>query len=248
MRIVAVIPARMGSERLPGKVLLPVRGKPLLGHLIDRVRMCRGIDEVVVATSDKPENDAIENYCASRSILTFHGSEDDVLSRLDGVMRLMHADTGVLLFGDGPLIDPRIIDDCINVFCDAGEYDLVSNDLKTNWPPGMEVEVFGAAAIEDANASCVDPAVREHGTLFIRTQPERYRLYNIDAPREYKRPDLSFEVDEEVDFLVIEKILMHFNQRPDFTLRELIDFMDKNPNLREMTANVERRWKQYRET
>lgn len=248
MRIVAVIPARMGSGRLPGKVLLPVLGKPLLGHLIDRVRMCLSIDEVVVATSDKPENDAIENYCASRSILTFRGSEDDVLSRLDSVMQLMHADTGVMLFGDGPLIDPKIIDDCVTVFCDAGEYDLVGNDLRTNWPPGMEVEVFGAAAIEDANASCVDPAVREHGTLYIRTQPTRYRLYNIDAPSEYKRPDLSFEVDEEVDFFVIEKILMHFNQRPDFTLRELIDFMDKNPNLREMTANVERRWKRYRET
>ena len=247
MRIVAVIPARMGSGRLSGKVMLPILGKPLLGYLIDRVRLCRSIDEIVVATSETSENDVIEDYCNSQGIGSFRGAEDDVLSRLDGVMRLTHADTGVLLFGDGPLIDPKIIDDCVNVFCDAGEYDLVSNDLTTNWPPGMEVEVFGTDAITDANAFCLDPEVREHGTLYIRTQPERYRLYNIDAPHEYKRPDLSFEVDEAVDFHVIEKISTHFRYRTDFTLGELIEFMDNNPNLREMTANVERRWKRYRE-
>lgn len=247
MRIVAVIPVRMGSGRLPGKVLLSVRGKPLLGYLIDRVRLCSSIDEIVVATSDQAENDLVVNYCESIGISAFRGSEVDVLSRLDGAMRISHADTGVLLFGDGPLVDPEIIEDCIKLFRAKKDYDFVGNDLRTSWPPGMEVEVFRASAIEDSNSRCEDPVVREHGTLYIRTHPEQYRLENVSAPEKYRRPDLSFEVDEEADFQVIRQVLEHFYPRSDFSLAELIEFMDKRADLREMTAEVTRRWKQYRE-
>jgi len=237
----------MGSGRLPGKVLSLILGKPLLGHLLDRICLCPSIDDIVVATSDKSENDVIEKYCEVRGISTFRGSEDDVLSRLDGAIQWSRADKGVLLFGDGPLVDPQIIEELVNFSAANEEYDFVGNDLRTTWPPGMEVEVFNASAIKDANAHCTDFAVREHGTLHIRTHPERYKLHNIDASLEYRRPDLSFEVDEEVDFYVVEKILAHFEPRKEFSLREIIEFMDKNPHLGEMTAKVERRWTQYRE-
>ena len=246
MRTVAVILARIGSGRLPGKVMRSVDGKPLLGYLLDRVGLCRGIDEIIVASSEKTENDVIESYCQSRGVTVFRGSEEDVLSRLDGALQSVQADTGVLVFGDGPLIDPRIIENTIRIFRETEQYDFVGNDLTTSWPPGMEVEVFKARALEDSSTRCSDSKIREHATLYIRSHPERYLLHNVNAPRSYKRPDLSFEVDEEVDFVVIKKLLEHFTKRIDFSLKELIEFMDQNPYLRELTVNVERRWKEHR--
>ena len=247
MTTVAVILARIGSERLPGKVMRRVNGKPLLGHLLDRVGFCCGIDEIIVASSEKSENDVIASYCQSRGVTAFRGSEEDVLSRLDGALQSVQADTGVLVFGDGPLVDPRIIDNIIRIFRETEQYDFVSNDLSTSWPPGMEVEVFKARAIKDSNARCSDSKIREHATLYIRSHPERYLLHHVDALGTYRRPDLSFEIDEEADFVVIKKLLENFSQRTDFSLEDLIKFMDENPHLRELTANVERRWKQYRE-
>ncbi len=246
MRTVVVIPARMGSGRLPGKVMRPVLGKPLLGHLLDRVKLCSGVDEVIVASSDRVENDVIESYCDFRGIVTFRGSEEDVLSRLVGALQSVQADTGVLVFGDGPLVDPRIIDQILTTHRETMQYDFIGNDLTTSWPPGMEVEVFQTKILEDSNARCKDSRIREHGTLYIRTHPELYVLHNVDAPKDCSRPDISFELDEEADFLVIKEILETFVDRTDVPLQELIGFMDKNPRLRELTANVERRWKQYR--
>ena len=116
MRTAVVIPARMGSGRLPGKVMRPVLGKPLLGHLLDRVKLCSEIDEIIVASSDRAENDVIESYCDFRGIVTFRGSEDDVLSRLLEALQMVHANVGVLLFGDGPLVDAKIVDKALSVF------------------------------------------------------------------------------------------------------------------------------------
>ena len=137
MRTVATIPARMGSGRLPGKVMTLLQGKPLLGYLLDRVEHCTRIDEVVVAIPESKSNDCIQDYCKSRSVSVFRGSEQDVLDRLLQALLWYEADIGVLIFSDGPLIDYQIIDNAIDAFHVLGDYDWVGNDLTTTWPSGM---------------------------------------------------------------------------------------------------------------
>jgi len=246
MRTIAVIPVRMNSERLPGKVMAPVQGQPLLGYLLSRVQRCSALDNVVIATSTNTENDCIEIYCNQKRVPVFRGSEEDLLDRILQALLWRKADAGVLVFGDGPLIDPQIISQAVSVFHANSCYDFVGNDLTTTWPPGMEVEVFKVSALADAAQRCHDPQIREHGTLFIRQNPEIFQLYNLEAPTEMSRSDLSFEVDVMEDLQVVEVLLRQFSGSADGSLEELICFMDENPQLIAGTQQIERRWKKYR--
>jgi spore coat polysaccharide biosynthesis protein SpsF (cytidylyltransferase family) len=247
MSIVAVIAARMGSSRLPGKALRLLAGKPLLGHLLDRVMLARRLDGIVVATSTRPENDAIAAYCASRAVACFRGDEDDVLGRMLQALRAQAATVGVQVFGDGPLIDPAIIDQVVCVYQEAdGAIDFVGNDLATTWPPGMEAEAFSVAALVDSDRRCSDAALRAHGTLFLRRNPALYRLRNVEAPPELRRPELELEVDTAEDLPVIEAALTHFAGRPRFGLADLIAFLDSRPEIAALNRHVPRRWKALR--
>ncbi|MBM3778443.1 MAG: hypothetical protein FJW23_09425 [Acidimicrobiia bacterium] len=247
MKVVASVQVRMGSGRLPGKTMLEVAGRPLLGHLLDRLARATRLDAVVVATPDNAANDVIADYCAGRDIPCFRGSEDDVLGRTLGALRMMQATVGVEAFGDSPLIDPAVVDRMVGVFLEAGgSLDFVGNDLTTTYPPGMDVEVFSVAALEDAACRTDDPAVREHGTLFIRQHPERYRILNVEAPPEHRHPDISLEVDTGEDAQVVRAILEHFEGRADCTLDDIVRFLRTRDDLRVLNAHVPRRWKAYR--
>lgn len=247
MKTVAVIPARTSSSRLPGKVMAPVLGKPLLGHLLDRVQCCSVLDEIVVATSIGSDNDTIEAYCDKRGVLVFRGSEFDVLDRLVQALEWREARIGVLVFGDCPLIDPAIITQTVLFFESQDKYDFVSNDFSTTWPPGMETEVFTVSALADSARRCTDASMREHGTLFLRQHPDLYRVHNLSAPPHLHRPELFLEVDVAEDLEVIEAILTAFEGRADITLEEIIGYMDQNSVLAARNYDVARRWKQYRD-
>ena len=227
--------------------MLPIAGKPILGHILDRLSRTSRLDAVVVATPATAPNDVIESYCADRRIACFRGSEDDVLDRTLGALQMMDAVIGVEVFGDCPLIDPTVVDEVVEVFLQArGKFDFVSNDLKTTYPPGMEVEVFTVSALKDAADRATDPAVRAHGTLYIRQTPHLYRLMNVEAPPAHRRPELELEVDSAEDAAVIAAILHRFGCRVDLRLDEIITFMDSRPDLQEANAHVPRRWKAFR--
>jgi spore coat polysaccharide biosynthesis protein SpsF (cytidylyltransferase family) len=247
MTTVAVVNVRMESTRLPGKALRDVCGKPLLERLLDRLRLAQSLDRIVVATSVRPANDSIESFCKSRQIECFRGSEDDVLSRLLGALTAAGATTGVVVFGDGPLVDPAIIDQVVGEYRRAAPpYHFVGNDLRTTYPPGMEVEVFSVAALADADDKCTDPAIREHGTLYLRLNPGKYRLLNIEAPPQLCRPDLELEVDTAADLQVLEWVTAQFGSRTDFSLGEIIRLLDGQPQLTAINRDIPRRWKEFR--
>lgn len=247
MTVIATVQVRMGSSRLPGKALRTMGDRPMLAVLLDRLALCKQLDGVVVATSERPENDAIEAFCRARGTSCFRGDEDDVLGRMMGALRNCDATVGVEIFGDCPLIDPAIVDMMIARFHAADPAcDFIGNDLQTTYPPGMEVEVFTVAALADSAIRCTDPAIREHGTLFIRQHPDLYRLLSVEATGNQRRPELELEVDTIEDFTVLEQILLHFQGRPDFSLDDIIAFADAHPELMERNAAVPRRWKQFR--
>ena len=247
MKTVAVIPVRMNSCRLPGKVMMPICGKPLLRYLLDRLERCSILDDLVVATADHPENDQIQEFCNNRGTPCFRGPEMDVLDRLLRALRWRNAETGVLVFGDCPLIDPAIVTLLVEYFQSNTGFDFVGNDLTTTSPPGMEVEVFSVDVLSESASRCADAVMREHGTLHIRTHPEIYKLHNLKAPPHWRRPDLSLEVDTMEDVTVIKRIIHQFRGSIDFTLDEIIDFMDKNPEIGMLNRDIQRRWKPYRD-
>jgi len=248
MRIVAAVLVRMNSVRLPGKVLHRLAGKPVLGHLLDRLSYCRGIDGIVVATTGGPSDDAIEDYCRERGMPCFRGSTDDVLGRLTEALSAAGADAGVVAFGDGPLADPRIIDDLIILFRSLHpNIDFVGNDLESSFPAGTEAEVVSLAALRDATTRTNDPQIREHGTLFIRQNPQLYRLRSVVAPPSLHRPEIEIEIDEAIDLEVVGSVLEHFEGRPDVPMSEILAFLDSKPDLARRNQDVERRWRRYRE-
>ena len=227
---------------------MPLGNRPLLGFLIERLRLCRTIDEVVVATSIENENDVIKEFCANEGIACFRGSEEDVLKRTLGALESVSATIGVEVFGDCPLIDPLIVDDIVTKFLDHARYDFIGNDLKTTYPPGMEVEVFSVAALQDSDyrVAASDP-IREHGTLFIRQNPQLYKVINLEAEGKRRRPEVELEVDSREDLDVVTAIIQHFDPRIDFSLDEVLRFLDDNPEIVEINRSVHRRWKEFRD-
>ncbi len=248
MKIVAVVEARMASTRLPGKVMMPIMGKPVLGYLLERLKRCRSIDKIVVATSLNAKDDAIEDYCREMEVGYFRGSEDDVLDRILGAAKSVAADVGVEIYGDCPFLEPEIIDRMIKIYLDnTDKYDFVSTNLKITFPPGVGGEVYSVKALEDSARRASSAEIREHGTLYMRLHPEIYRLYNIEAPPELHYPDMDIiELDTEEDFIVIEKIIEAlYPENPLFTIHDIIKFSDQNPQIRQINKDVHRRWKKY---
>lgn len=249
MKIVATVQARTGSSRLPGKVLMPIVGKPMLELQLERIRQCRLVDEVVVATSTERRDDPIEEVARRAGVSCFRGSETDVLSRIVGALKASKADLHAEFMGDSPMPDPLIVDGVIGYYLKhADRYDYVSNALTITYPPGMDVYVYPSAVLFEAEQRVSDPALREHVDLHIAKHPDRYRLCNLEAPPWFRYPELHLEVDTREDFEVLTAIFEHlYPQNPGFGLARVIDFVQANPELAERNRHVERRWKAVRQ-
>ena len=226
-----------------------ITGVPILGHLINRLILCQKLDGIVIATTEERDDDAIKLYCQNKNIPCYRGSKDDVLGRLVAALETQGANTGVIINGDCPIIDPAIIDHMVEKFtANQAQLDFITNALRTTYAPGMEVEVFSFEALKDASARCNDFKIRVHGSLFIRQSPEKYRILNIEAPEHLACPHLELELDTSEDFEVIKKIIENFDGRIDFTYEEIIAFLEENPEIALKNRNVHRRWKKYRNT
>lgn len=247
MKILATIQARTGSSRLPGKVLRLIVGKPMLELQIERLLQSRLIDEIVVATSVEPADDAIEALANRVGVSCFRGSEEDVLSRVAGAIRKFQGQVHLEFQGDSPLPDPLLVDSVIGYYLKhADQYDYVTNALKMTYPPGMDVCVYAGQALLAADARVTDPAQREHVGVHLFTHPEIYRIKNLEAPAWFRYPDIHLEVDTAEDFEVVSTIFEHFYARhPGFGLAQILDFLKENPQLAERNRHVERRWKEF---
>lgn len=235
----------MGSERFPRKHMHEVAGKPLLAHLLDRVRRSKLLTGMVVATPDTPQNDVIEKFCDVYGVPCFRGSESDVTDRMIKALESQKADIGSEVYGDCILTDPEILDLCIHEFLKDPKCDFVGNDLKETYPSGTYVEVFSMKSFKEAASGCQDVAIREHGTYCLRLNPGgRYKIRNIEAKGALRRPDLHLDLDYPEDFEVVKAILEHFSPRNDMSTEEIIAFLDAHPEVAKLNQNVHRRWRQ----
>jgi spore coat polysaccharide biosynthesis protein SpsF len=231
LKVVAIIQARMGSTRLPGKVMKEVCGKPLLEYLIERVRKSKLIHEIVIATSIKTTEQPIIDLCNRLKVNYFRGSEEDVLSRYYVAAQYYKADLVIRLTADNPLIDPHIIDKIISFFLsDPTKYDYVSNTLDRTYPRGLDTEVFSMKALEQAYHQADQPAYREHVTPYIYLHPEKFQLGNVTNDTNYS--SIRLTVDTEEDFSLIKKIIetFHHQKMECFHLEDIIQLLQQQPD------------------
>ena len=273
-KTVAIIQARMAASRLPGKVLLEIEGRPMLGWVVERTRLAHTIDQVVVATTDNPADDPVEAYCNEQGYSCYRGSQYDVLDRYYQAARLFEAGIIVRITADCPLIDPGVIDDTVVAFfgfpssvsgppsavsershaaaaldqpSSVGPYDFAANRLPPPWkrtfPIGLDTEVCSFTALTTAWREAQEPYQREHVMPFFYDQPERFRILHFTHDPDYG--ELRWTVDTAADLEVVQQIASRFPGRIDFTWLEVLDLVQREPELGKINAAVQA--KNYRE-
>jgi len=217
---------------------MDILGKPMLGLQIERLRRAETLDKLVVATSAGVMDDGIEALCGDIGIDCFRGSLDDVLDRFYHCAQGYMPDHVVRLTGDCPLSDPGVIDRVVRLHLEGG-YDYTSNVLPPSWPDGMDVEVMRFSCLAEAHTEARLPSQREHVTPFIHTQPERYRLGNLQND-----PDLSahrLTVDEPEDFEKIRRIYEAlYPLNPAFPTDDILALLESDTTLSALNTHIER--------
>jgi spore coat polysaccharide biosynthesis protein SpsF len=217
--VVAIIQARMGSTRLPGKVLAEVAGRPLLAHMLERVALARSLDAVWVATSDAPADDAIVRLAETEGVPVFRGSEPDVLGRYAGAANAAGARTVVRLTADCPLLAPEVIDRVVAAFGEGG-HDIASNtgaEWRT-YPDGMDVEVLARDTLDQLAATVENPMLREHVTARLYSGDYSLREVHLDRPL----GDLRITVDTSQDLALVSRVL---RARPGYALDDVLTWL-----------------------
>jgi spore coat polysaccharide biosynthesis protein SpsF len=241
MKIVATIEARMTSSRLPGKVLMPVLGRPMLYYLITRLKAVPSLDEIVLATTTNKQDDVLERFALQNNIACFRGSENDVMLRVIGAGEAVKADAIVEITGDCPIIDPQIIEQTIRLF-KANQADYVSNAHIRSYPDGMDVQVFRLETLKHSATLTVDELDHEHVTLHIRNHPELFSHLHLVAPPEIDWPELGLTLDEPADYELLKLIIEHFG--PDnllFSCLDVIRLLRANPSWCNLNYHVKRK-------
>ena len=227
MRVIALVQARLGSIRFPKKVLKNIAEKPLIEILLERLSKSHEIDEIIVATSDKEENDQLQILIESLGYKCSRGSENDVLNRFYAAAQEFNADAIVRITGDCPLVDATIVDECIKQYKNKN-VDYVSNLEPASFPDGLDVEVISFAALKQANNEALSQYDREHVTPFIRNS-NKFSKYSIQHHEDFSNQRWS--VDEPEDLLVVNNIFKYFAPDIFFNWSQVIELSKMNPEI-----------------
>lgn len=243
MTTAAIIQARMGSTRLPGKVLLPLAGKSMLEHVVARAAAAPGIDLVVLATTDLARDDALAAKARELGVACFRGSESDVLARYVGAAREVDADLVVRITSDCPLLDPALVGEILSARAElvrtSGPVDYFSNTVVRRYPRGLDTEVVPTTVLVDVAARATDPRAREHVTWGLYNDPDRYRCeaFLNDDP---DRSELRWTVDTEADFELVRRIYEELGDGL-FGRERVLALLAENPDWSDINAHVEQK-------
>jgi spore coat polysaccharide biosynthesis protein SpsF len=235
MKVTAIIQARMTSTRLPGKVMMKVLNKPLIEYQIDRLRNCKKISEIIVATTTNKEDDRIIEFANRNEIRTFRGSEQDVLDRYYQCAKKVKAKHVMRLTGDCPLIDPLICDKL------TFEYERSGADYIQTGPTfaeGVDCEIFSFSALIEAWENASLKSEREHCTLYLRNNPEKFMKITLNNSTDDSR--YRFTVDRREDFLVVKAIIEYFmaKRNIDFGTNDIKNFLDTHAEIFKINSDV----------
>jgi len=240
MRTVVVVQARTGSSRLPGKVLLPLAGRPLLQRMLERVLAARTPSAVVVATTRESGDDVVETVAAAAGVPCFRGHATDLLDRHYRTGVAFQADVVVKIPSDCPLIDPAAIDRVIGEYAaEPGEADFVTNLHPPTYPDGNDVEVMPLGVLETAWKDATEPHQREHTTPFIWEHPERFRIRNVAWPSglDYSATHRwTIDYIEDYAFLAAVYEALWTGTGATFSLADVLSLLDARPEIAALNA------------
>ena len=241
-KVVAIIQARMGSTRLPGKVMMEIVGKPMLWHVINRAKHSRLFDDIVIATSTRKEDGVIASLAHECGVGGYLGSDLDVLDRYYSCATEFRAKTIVRITADDPFKDPEVVDLITRTYLDhQGSVDYVSNTMKPTYPEGLDVEAFSYSALESAWATTKDAFDREHVTANFLRNPDRFRLLNV----ENKLGDLSnlrWTVDTAEDMAFARAVYERlFDKKEIFLMEDILNLLRKFPEIAQINKDMKQR-------
>jgi spore coat polysaccharide biosynthesis protein SpsF len=236
MRVAAIIQARLGSTRLPKKVLMDVGGRSMLARVVDRVQTIRGLHDVAVAIPDLSEDDLLETAVLELGVRCVRGSAADVLRRYRIAAEELHADAIVRVTADCPALSPSVASRVVTEFLD-GEADYCSNTLDRTWPRGMDTEVVRATALRQADALAEEPSEREHVTPYIWRRPEQFRLRSVRNDEDLSSYRLT--VDTEEDLALIRALYAELGD--SFDVGGAIELLQLRPDLRGLNIGIEQK-------
>jgi spore coat polysaccharide biosynthesis protein SpsF len=242
-RVIAIVQARMGSSRLPGKILCDIDGETMLGRIVRRLQRARSLDAVVIATTCVPGDDATEGECTRLGVPSFRGSEHDVLDRFFRASAEHRASVAVRVTADCPLVDPQVVDWVVNEFS-AADVDYASNVLQRTFPRGLDVEVISYSALERAWREDDDPSSREHVTPCIYRHPDRFRLHGVVNAEDHS--GYRWTVDTPEDLAFVRKIYTHLGH-DEFSWQDVLALLRQRPEWAEINRHVQQKVVAYRE-
>lgn len=237
-KIVATIEARMSSTRLPGKVLMPLAGKPALERLVDRLKKSKYIDEIVIATTVNTADKSIVKLAKKMGVGFWQGSEDDVLSRVLDAAKSVQADLIVEITGDCPLVDPCLVDRGIEEFF-SQPVDYAANIIPPSYPNGFDIQVFPLSVLQEVSELTKDPIDRVHVSYYIYKHPERYALRNWEAEEDCRWPDLRVTLDEKADYKLLNVIFEKLLPKDEyFSVHDVVRLLREDSSLLEINKYV----------
>lgn len=237
--VTVIIQARLGSSRLPGKVLTDIEGKPMLWHIIQRVKQAKKVDKVIVATTDLKEDEKVVDVAKSCGVDFFQGSEHDVLDRYYQAAKTFGATTIVRVTGDCPVVDPVLLDRVVEFFLQGG-YDHVSTAYpKATFPDGLDLWVFSFSALEKAWKEARLVSEREHVTPYMWSHPELFNIATFENSKDLSH--MRWTVDEEKDLRFIKEIYKRlYSPEKVFLMKDIIVLLEKEPHLQEINGTITR--------
>ena len=243
MKVVCLVQARVGSTRLPGKILKEICGKTILHHEIDRLKKCKEIDEIVIATTDKEDDDKIVNEAKKLSVKYFRGSENDVLSRFYYAAKENNADIVVRVTSDCPCIDFEILDKMLIYFKDKykeKQIDYLSNTINRTYPRGYDIEIFTFSALEKSYINAKKEYEREHVTPYIYDKTNNFLKLSFENKDDYSEYRVTLDTIE--DFIVIKNIFENlYYKNPYFKLNDVVQYLNDNLHIVDINKHIEQK-------
>jgi len=239
MSVNAIIQARCGSTRFPNKVFALIDGKPLLWHVVNRLKYATKIDDIIVATTVSEKDDKIEQWCKENNVHSYRGSEENVLNRYYSASEVFPSDYVVRITADDPFKEPKVIDAVITKLIEEG-YDHVTNNLPPSFPEGLDCEAFKKSALDRSEKEAQTAFEREHVTQYIYHHPEIFKIGNVSNPENLSY--LRWTVDKDVDFEMVKAVYAHRNpaNKGILLMDEILDILKANPEIEKINSEVER--------